>query len=76
MPIVPNKNDLTPQAQKVLAFLEKTGSITQREAIIDLSVQSLTRRITELRDAGYDIEREDRNHPTTGQRYARYFLVV
>lgn len=66
---------ITPQAQIVLTHIQRAGSITQREAVVDYSVQSLTRRITELRDAGFGIERELRFHPITGQRYARYSLA-
>lgn len=66
---------LTPQALTVLTHLRVAGSITQREAILDHSVQSLTRRITELQDKGYQILREDKKHPLTSQRYARYSLA-
>ena len=66
---------LSPQAGIVLAHLHRAGSITQREAILDHSIQSLTRRITELNDKGYPVLREDKNHPITGQRYARYSLL-
>ena len=65
---------LTPQAQLVLQHLHRAGSITQRDAILDHSIQSLTRRITELNAMGFPVVREDRNHPITGQRYARYSL--
>lgn len=63
---------LTPQARKVLTHLSNTGTITQREAMLDYSVQSLTRRITELRDAGYTVDGQWRHHPLTNQRYMRY----
>lgn len=66
---------LTPQARTVLLHLNDTGTITQREAVMDHSVQSLTRRITELRDAGFNILGKWKYHPTTGQRYTRYSLV-
>ena len=65
---------LTPQALTVYRHIRDAGSITQREAIMDHSVQSLTRRITEIRDAGIDIVRENKKHPITNQRYARYTL--
>lgn len=52
-----------------------TGSISQREALIDYSIQSLTKRISELRDMGFDILTVIKKHPVTGQRYARYVLV-
>lgn len=48
------------------------GTITQREAMLDHSVQSLTRRITELRNLGFNIEGRWKSHPITGQRYMRY----
>ena len=61
------------QKDKVLKYLKQTGTITQREALLDLSVQSLTKRISELRRDGHDIESKTRHHPVTGQRYCRYF---
>ena len=42
----PMFRSLTPQAQTVLKHLNEAGTITQREALLDHSVQSLTRRIT------------------------------
>lgn len=62
------------QTQVLLKHLRKAGSITQREALLDHGVQSLTRRITELRDAGFNIHSSMRAHPITGQRYCRYVL--
>lgn len=66
---------MTPQAETVLDHMIRAGSITQREALLDHSVQSLTRRITEIRDAGYDVTREFFRHPMTNQRYARYSVA-
>lgn len=63
------------QNQLILAHMIRTGSITQREAMIDYSVQSLTKRISELRARGYKIKSEKRQHPTTNQRYVRYVLI-
>lgn len=60
----------------ILNHLVRTGSITQREALIDYSIQSLTKRISELRGFGYRIKSEKRLHPTTGQRYVRYVLTA
>jgi hypothetical protein len=67
---------LTPQAHTVYRHMRDAGSITQREAILDHSVQSLTRRITEINDAGIRTKREDKRHPLTNQRYARYSLAL
>ena len=63
---------LTPQAHTVLNHIRKTGSITQREALMDHSIQCLTKRIQELRDNGYRVKTTVKKHPITGQRYARY----
>lgn len=67
---------LSPQCQIVLKHLMAAGSITQREALMDHSVQSLTRRVTDLVRAGYDIAKESKTHPITGQRYMRYVLAA
>lgn len=63
------------QNQQILEHLKRTGSITMREALIDYSVQSLTKRIQELRALGYKIKSVSKTHPTTGQRYTRYTLL-
>lgn len=60
------------QNQMLLSHLRRTGSITLREALLDHGIQCLTKRIQELRDAGYKIISERKNHPITGQRYTRY----
>ena len=62
------------QNQILLRHFKKTRSISQREALLDYSIQCLSKRIQELRDAGYNIETQHKRHPTTGQRYARYVL--
>jgi hypothetical protein len=63
------------QLNKILTHMRKTGSITQREAIIEYSIQSLTKRISELREMGYNIVSNVKYHPVTGQKYVRYTLV-
>ena len=62
------------QTTMILDHMKRTGSITMREALLDYSIQSLTKRISDLRKMGYRIKTERRLHPTTGQRYARYKL--
>lgn len=62
------------QEQQLLKHLRKAGSISQREALMDLSIQSLTRRITTLRGYGYNISSDWKQHPVTGQYYTRYTL--
>ena len=62
------------QNEIILRHLKKAKSISQREAIVDYSIQSLSKRISELRQAGFNIVTKHKNHPVTGQRYARYVL--
>ena len=67
---------MTGQTQhaKILKHLDKAGSITVREALIEYSVASLTKRIQELRELGHNIVSNPKVHPITGQRYVRYTL--
>lgn len=65
---------MSPQAHVVLNHLREAGSITNVEANAVLRVRSVSRRITEIRDAGFRIHKQMR-HDTTGQRYVRYFLM-
>lgn len=62
------------QTQQLLKHLRKAGSISQREAILDHSIQSLTRRVTDLREKGFNVISEWKQHPVTGQYYTRYTL--
>lgn len=63
------------QNQKIVAHLKRAGSITQREAILDYSIQSLTKRISELRENGYKITSHVKFHPITKQKYVRYEMA-
>lgn len=63
------------QITKLLAHFKKAGSITVREAMIEYSIQSLTKRIQEMRDLGYNIQSVQRRHPITKQRYVRYHML-
>jgi len=62
------------QHQKIMAHLQKAGSITVREALIEYSIQSLTKRIQELREMGHEIVSHVKFHPVTKQKYTRYTL--
>ena len=63
------------QHTKILAHLRAAKGLTQREAMLDYSIQSFTKRISELRKLGYNIMGHKGNHPITGQQYTRYILV-
>jgi hypothetical protein len=64
---------LSPQSVTVLKHLQKVGSITAVEASAVHRVRSLSRRITEIRDAGFCVQKEFKQD-VTGQRYVRYSL--
>lgn len=65
---------LSPRARQVLDYLQAKGDASAREAMLDIDINSgsFTRRITELRDAGYPITDETKYHPVSGRRYKRY----
>ena len=46
------------QAERVLEYIEKFGSITQYEALQDLGVMRLASRISDLKKMGYPIKGE------------------
>lgn len=69
-----NPSELSPQAKRVLDHLNTAGSVTNVEANAVLKVRSVSRRITEIRDAGYDIKKSF-SRDSTGQRYVRYSLL-
>jgi len=66
-----NIDTLTPQARSILDHLQHEGSITQVEAQAIYKARALTRRIKDIREAGFDIQSVwKRDH--LGQRYVRY----
>ena len=44
------------QNQRVVAYMEQFGSITQLEALRDLGIMRLASRISDLKKQGYSIE--------------------
>lgn len=66
---------LSPQCRKIVAHMERNGSISGDEAITYFRIMALPRRISDLEEAGIAIRRERRVHPTTQQHYVRYFLA-
>jgi predicted DNA-binding transcriptional regulator YafY len=63
------------QHTQILNHLRATKGLTVREAMIDYSIQSFTKRISELRSMGHRIDGIKGKHPVTGQRYTRYVLI-
>ena len=62
----------TTQYDMILNHLKATKGLTQREALLEYSIQSFPKRISELRKLGYTIYGIKSRHPVTGQRYTRY----
>ena len=63
------------QHNNILKHLRTTKGLTVREALIEYSISSLTKRVHELREMGHDIVSNRKKHPVTGQRYVRYTLA-
>jgi predicted ArsR family transcriptional regulator len=70
--------DAATQKMKILAYCEKHGSITIRDAFTKLNINSPTKRISELRNSGkYNVESIDESRTNrAGQttRWKRYFI--
>lgn len=64
------------QHAKILAhcIFSPSHGITQREALLDYSIQSLTSRMSELKRLGWKFREERCRHPVTRQRYTRYIM--
>jgi hypothetical protein len=65
---------LSPQCRQILNDLYR-GTVTQRSALMDHGIMALPRRIADLKEAGYPIEKVMKRNPHTGQRYASYYLA-
>ena len=63
------------QRDRVLEWLYKHGELTTRDAVIELGIMSLSKRIEELRKSGHAIKTEYRTSKN-GARYGVYSLVT
>lgn len=61
------------QTDKVLKWFEQHDELTTRQAVIELNIMSLPRRVMELRRSGYNITLEYRTS-RTGAWYGVYKL--
>lgn len=71
------KKKVSPQVRKLLwAMIFNDMTITAREAMLDLDMTSavLSRRICDMEELGFGIERVRRKNPVTGKRYTRYVI--
>ena len=64
----------TKQTTLVLDWLRKNGELTTRQAVTELNIMSLPRRIMELRRAGVEIDITYRTS-ANGARYGVYALT-
>ena len=63
------------QTEQVINHLKIAGSISNREAILDYGIASLTKVISVLRSEGYVILDTWRKHPITRNNYKRYWVT-
>ena len=62
------------QTDVVLSYLKRHGELTTREAVTELNIMSLPKRIEELRKSGVAIRTEYRTS-ANGARYGVYSLA-
>lgn len=62
------------QRDKVLSWLKKNGTLTVRDAVTELNIMSVPKRIEELRKMGYPITLEWKQ-TEAGSRYGVYRLT-
>ena len=60
------------QVEKIIKHILITGSITQREAILEYGTQSFHRRIADVREAGFPLINKQKTNPVTQAPYTRY----
>ena len=65
------------QAERILKYINDFGSITSLQAMQDLGVMRLASRITDLKQAGYEIDSEyvhSKNRYGEPMKYKRYYM--
>lgn len=65
------------QCERVLDYMQRFGSITSAEAMMDLGVYRLAARISDLKDSGYnikDVMESGKNRFGEKTSYKRYSL--
>ena len=66
------------QRAKILAYCAEHGSITVREAVVKLGINSPTKRISEMVKEGFDVQKEDWvrvKEDGTAVRFKRYYIT-
>lgn len=71
--------DKETQISKILAFCAEHGSITVRDAFVELNINSPTKRISEMRKSGRykvdSVEESRSNQNGETKRWKRYFIT-
>ena len=70
--------DKDNQKLRILAYMEKNGSITRKQAMDDLGIWNITARISELRGDGFSIvtvTKEGKNRFGDRTQYGEYHLA-
>ena len=69
---------LSDQSRVVLQHMRRAGSLSAREAMDDYGITSATlaRRVCDLEEAGFYVNRTRKVHPITHRRYTRYALAA
>lgn len=64
------------QTDIIIKHIEKTGSISARDAMLDYDMTSATlaRRMCDLEEQGHTVIRERKHHAVSGKPYTRYTL--
>lgn len=62
------------QADTILFLLRKGHTLTNKSLIVNHKIASPTRRISDLRERGYDIKVSWKTCPVDGSQYAEYSL--
>lgn len=81
MPVSPKPKGygaLSAQSKTVYQHMRRAGSISVREAMNDYGIAggTLSRRIVDIKEAGFGITKERRRHPISGRMYTRYSLAA
>lgn len=67
------------QRTRVLNYMREFGSITSKDAFVDLGIMDLPKRISELRQSGVEIDgtsESAKNRYGANVTYMRYSLAV
>ncbi len=69
---------ITKRASEVLDYAQDREWFTTRDALLDIDINSgsLTRRITELREAGFAFDEQWRRRKDTDRRYKAWCLSI